>query len=112
MIICFAFSALTLLAGRQKENPAYKNCVMGCWHGRQSGAKCRLFAFGPANATASQTLSLASFKSRLALPFQYRLTQAVLEERPLSGCSSSSSRMMMCINMFLILKQNKMQTKH
>jgi len=36
--------------------------------------------------------SLASFKSRLVLPFWYWLTQVVLEERkrPLNGCSSSS----------------------
>ena len=34
--------------------------------------------------------SLASFKFRLLLPFWYRLTQAVLEKRPLNGCSSSS----------------------
>ena len=29
--------------------------------------------------------SLASFKSRLVLPFWYRLTQIVLETRPLKG---------------------------
>ena len=34
---------------------------------------------------------LASFKSRLVLPFLYRLTQAVLEKRSLNGYSSSSS---------------------
>jgi len=36
--------------------------------------------------------SLASFKSRLALTFWYRLTQLVgqLEKRPSNGCSSSS----------------------
>jgi len=31
--------------------------------------------------------SLASFKSRLVLPFWYRPTQVVLEKRPLNGCS-------------------------
>ena len=31
--------------------------------------------------------SLPSFKSRLFLPFQYRLTQVVPEKRPLNGCS-------------------------
>jgi len=31
--------------------------------------------------------SLASFKSRLLLAFWYRLTQVVLEKRPLDGCS-------------------------
>ena len=34
---------------------------------------------------------LASFKSRLVLHFWYPITQAVLEKRPLSGSSSSSS---------------------
>ena len=32
--------------------------------------------------------SLASFKSRLVLPFWYQLTQVVVEKRPLNGCSS------------------------
>ena len=32
--------------------------------------------------------SLASFKSGLVLPFWYRLTQVVLEKRPLNRCSS------------------------
>jgi len=51
-----------------------------------------LFAYGPADATASQKpSSLASFKSRLVLPFWCWLTQAVLENRPLNGYSSSSS---------------------
>ena len=34
--------------------------------------------------------SLASFKSRVVLPFWYRFTRLVLEKRPLNGCSSSS----------------------
>ena len=34
--------------------------------------------------------SLALFKSRLVLPFWYRLVHVVLEKRPLNGCSSSS----------------------
>ena len=48
-----AFSVLTLLVGRQEEHPACKNCVMRCWCGFLSGARCRLFAYGLANATAS-----------------------------------------------------------
>jgi len=35
-------------------------------------------------------LSLASFESRLVLPFWYQLIQVVLEKRPLNGCGSSS----------------------
>jgi len=57
-----------------------------------SGARCRSFAYGPADATASPTpLSLSSFKSVLVLPIWGQLTQVVLEKRPLNGCSSSSS---------------------
>ena len=37
------------------------------------------------------SLSLASVKSRLVLPFWYWLTWVVPEKRPLNGCSSSSS---------------------
>jgi len=46
--------ALTLLVWHQEENPACKNWVMGCWCRYLSGAGCRLFAYGPADATTSQ----------------------------------------------------------
>ena len=56
-----------------------------------------MFTYGPADATARLPVchprtpsSLVSFKSRLVLPFGYRLTQVVLEKRPLNGCSSGS----------------------
>jgi len=51
-IHCYAFSALTLLVGRQEEHPACKNWVMVCWCGYVFGARCRLFAYSPADATA------------------------------------------------------------
>ena len=61
LISCFmplaAFSTLILLVGRQEEHPACKNWVMRCWHDYLSGARCILFAYGPADATASQNLS-------------------------------------------------------
>ena len=37
----------------QEEHLACKHWVMRCWCGYLSGARCRLFAYGPANATAS-----------------------------------------------------------
>ena len=52
-----AFSALTLLVGRQEGHPACKNRVVGYWHGYLSGARCRL-AYGPADATATHCLLL------------------------------------------------------
>jgi len=94
--VTIAFSALTLLVGRQEEHPVCKNWVMRCWCGSLSEARCILFAYGPADAIAIPKphyfpLSLASFKSRLVLPFWYRLAQVVLEKRPLSDFSDSSS---------------------
>jgi len=50
--VLYAFSALTLLVGRQKEHPTCKNWVMRCWYGYLSAERCRLFAYGPADATA------------------------------------------------------------
>jgi len=38
-----AYSALTLLVGRQEGHPVCKNWVVRrCWHGYLSGARCRL----------------------------------------------------------------------
>jgi len=48
-------------------------------------SEVQTFAYGPANASQNP-----SFKSRLVLPFWYRLTQAVLEKRPSNWCSSST----------------------
>ena len=58
---CFdiAFSALTLLVGRQEVHPANKKIgVMRCWHGYRylSAARCKWFAYGPADATATDNL--------------------------------------------------------
>ena len=53
----------------------------------EKGADClhmvQLMPLHPKNPS-----SPASFKSRLVLPFWYRLTQVVLEKRPLNRCSS------------------------
>ena len=87
-----AFSDLTLLAGHWEEQPACKNWVMRCWCDYLSGVRCRLFAYGPADAPAiPKPHNLVLFKSRLVLPFWYQLFQVVLEKRPLNRCSSSSN---------------------
>jgi len=53
-----AFSALTLLVGRQEGHPACKKTrVVGCWHGYLNGVRCRL-AYGPADAIATHCLLL------------------------------------------------------
>jgi len=79
-----AFSVLTLLVGQQEGHPACKKLSCGVLHGYLSGARCRL-AYGPADATA-KSLSLASVKSRLVLPFSYQLTWVVPEKGQLNGC--------------------------
>ena len=51
---CCTFSALTLLNGCQEEHPACKKWMMRCWCGYLSGVRWTLFAYGPADTTASQ----------------------------------------------------------
>ena len=72
------------LGGRKGIRPV-KKWAVGCWHGYLSGARCRL-AYGPADATSTHCL-FASVKSRLVLPFWYRLTRVVPEKGPLKGCA-------------------------
>ena len=56
--VVVAFSALTLLVGRQEGHPACKTLrVVGCLHGYLSGVRCRL-AYDPADATATHCLLL------------------------------------------------------
>ena len=111
-----AFSALTLLVGWQKGHPACKktewwgagmviwlergadlHCIWPSWCHCHSLSlallKSRLvlpFWIWPSWCHC-HSLSLAPMKSRLVLPFWYRLTQVVLEKRPLNGSSSSST---------------------
>jgi len=60
----FTFSALMLFIGWQEGHPACKNWFVRYWHGYLSGMRCKLFAYGPAHATATSS-SLASLKSRM-----------------------------------------------
>jgi len=53
----FAFSALTLLVGRQEGHPACKKLSGGVLAWYLSGARCRL-VYGPADATATHCLLL------------------------------------------------------
>jgi len=65
-----------------------------CWCAYLSGARCRLFAYGPADATAipkPHHLLPHLNPDRSDLSFRYQLTQVVLDKRPLNGCSSTRS---------------------
>jgi len=79
-----SFSALTLLVGWQEGHPACKKLSGGVrawlsvWSELQTCIRPSWFH--------CHLLSLASVKSRLVLPFWYRLTRVVLEKGPLNRC--------------------------
>jgi len=55
-------NALTLLVGSSLKACSsiwpIKKWVMRCWCGYLSGSKCKWFAYGPADATATPVISL------------------------------------------------------
>ena len=79
-----AFSALTLLVGRQEGHPACKKQSGGVlvWLSVWSEVQACIWL----SWCHCHSLSLASVKSRLVLPFWYRLTWVVPEKGPLNGC--------------------------
>ena len=79
--LLFAFSALTLLVGWQEGHPACKKTE---WWG--AGVVICLDRGADLHTAQLMPLSLASVKSRLVLPFWYRLTWVVLDKGPLNGC--------------------------
>ena len=84
-----AFSALTLLVGRQEGHPACKKLRGGvlAWLSVWSEMHTCIWP------SWCHSLSLASVKSRLVLPFWYLLTWVVPEKGPLKGCSFVHSLM-------------------
>ena len=79
-----AFSALTLLVGRQEGHPACKKLSGGllAWLSVWSKVQTCIWP----SWCHCYSLSLASVKSRLVLPFWYRLTRVVPEKGPLNVC--------------------------
>ena len=78
-----AFSPLTLFVGRQEGHPACKKlewCGAGMVICLEQGADLHMAQL------MALSLSLASLKSRLVLPFWYRLIWVVPEKGPLNGC--------------------------
>ena len=75
-----AFSALTLLVGRQEGHPACKKTEW--W---DAGMVICLERGTDLHMAHLMPLSLASVKSRLVLPFLYRLTWVVPGKGPLNG---------------------------
>jgi len=81
---CCAFSALTLLVGRQEGHPVCKKLSGGvlAWLSVWSKVQTCIWP----SWCQCHSLSLASVKSRLVLPCWYRLTRVVADKRPLNGC--------------------------
>ena len=73
-----AFSALTLLVVRQEGHLVCKKL--------SGGVMAWLSVWSKSIWCHCHSLSLASVKSRLVLPFWYRLTWVVPEKGPLNGC--------------------------
>ena len=84
IILIAAFSALTLLAGRQEGHPACKKLSGGvlAWLSVWSEVQTCIWP----SLCHCHSLSLASVKSRLVLPFWYWLTRVVPDKGPLNGC--------------------------
>ena len=82
--IASAFSALTLLVGRQEEHPACKklSSEVLAWLSVWSEVQTCIWP----SWCHCHSLSLASVKSRLVLPFWYRLTWVVPDKGPLNVC--------------------------
>ena len=79
-----AFSALMLLVGRQEGHLACKKLTSGvlAWLLVWSNEQISIWP----SWCHCHSLSLASVKSWLVLPFCYRLTWVVLDKGPLNGC--------------------------
>ena len=79
-----AFSALTLLVGRQEGHPACKNLSDGvlAWICLERGADLHMAQLMPLPPTVS-----CFSKIQIGLPFWYRLTRVVPEKGPLNVCS-------------------------
>jgi len=86
LLLCFtyAFNALTLLVGRQEGHPACKKLSGGVlsWLSAWSEVQTCIWPSG----CHCHSLSFASVKSSLVLPFWYRLTWVVPDKGPLNGC--------------------------
>jgi len=80
----YAFSALTLLVGRQEGHPACKKLSGGvlAWLSVWIGVQTCIWP----SWCHCHSLTLAPVKSTLVLPFWYRLTGVVPDKGPLSGC--------------------------
>jgi len=83
-LVTIAFSALTLLVGRQEGHPACKKLSGGvlAWLSLWSEMQTCIWP----SWCHCHSLFLGSVKSRLFLPFPYQLTRVLWEKGPLNAC--------------------------
>ena len=84
--VLIAFIALTLLVGRQEGRPACKKLSGGVLAWLSAWSEVQTCICPSWCHCHGHSLSLASVKSRLFLPFWYWLTWVVPEKGPLNGC--------------------------
>ena len=98
ILIIFAFSALTLLVGRQEGHAACKKLSGGvlAW----LSVWCEVQTCIWPSCWQCHSLSLAPVKSRLVSPFWYRLTRVVLDRGPLNGCVC----VCMCVSLVCVIE--------
>jgi len=95
-VCVFAFSALTLLVGRQEGHLACRKLsggVLTCLSVWSEVQTCIL-----PSCCHCHSLSLVSVKSRLVLPLWYKLTRVDPDKGPLNGCMCVLCR-------YLLIKQ-------
>ena len=99
VFIADAFSALTLLVGRQERHPACKKPSGGvlAWLSVWSEMQTCIWP----SWCHCHSLSLASVKSRLVLPFWYLLTRIVLDVKRVCVCYCRCTTLLSCVYCFV-----------
>jgi len=94
--------ALMLLVGQQEGRPACKNWLSGgvlAWLSVWSEVQTCIWP----SWCHCHSLSLATVKSRLVLPFWYWLTQVVPDKGPLNGCVCAAKCICADTNQWMVL---------
>jgi len=104
-LLMFAFSALTLLVGRQEGHPACKKLSVGSGMviSLERGADLHIWP----SWCHCHSMSLASVKSRLVLPFWYWITWVVPDKGPLNVCVCVCVRVCTTSSHFMWRAQNQ-----
>ena len=71
-LVCLSVLPLVLWhcwLGIRKSIRPVKKWMMRCWHGYLSGARCKWFAYGPADATATHSIISCFVKIQIGLTF-------------------------------------------